>query len=89
MTPSPRQKRPLSRIAIRTSVAADSPRGAGRPGQSSLLQALRGDEGAATAEYAIVIMAAVSFAGLLVTILRSDEVRGVLTDLVRQALSVG
>ncbi|ARC57516.1 hypothetical protein AS850_10555 [Frondihabitans sp. 762G35] len=89
MTPSPRQKRPLYPFPIRTSVVADSPRGAGRPGALSLLRVLRGDEGAATAEYAIVIMAAVSFAGLLVTILRSDEVRGVLTDLVRQALSVG
>jgi hypothetical protein len=47
------------------------------------------DDGAATAEYAIVIMAAVGFAGLLVVIMRSDEVRGVLSDLVRSALSVG
>ena len=49
---------------------------------------LRGDEGAATAEYAITIMAAVGFAGLLVVILRSEEVRGILTDLVRSALSI-
>ena len=45
--------------------------------------------GAATAEYAITIMAAVGFAGLLVVILRSEEVRGILTDLVRSALSIG
>ena len=49
----------------------------------------RSDEGAATAEYAITIMAAVGFAGLLVVILRSEEVRGILTDLVRSALSFG
>lgn len=49
----------------------------------------RADDGAATAEYAIVILAAVGFAGLLVTIMRSDEVRGVLSDLIRTALSVG
>lgn len=48
---------------------------------------LRDDEGAATAEYAIATMAAVGFAGLLVVIMRSDEVRGMLTDLVRRALS--
>ncbi|GAB3616208.1 hypothetical protein GCM10027416_07650 [Okibacterium endophyticum] len=48
---------------------------------------LRDDEGAATAEYAIATMAAVGFAGLLVVIMRSDEVRGILTDLVRRALS--
>jgi Protein of unknown function (DUF4244) len=49
---------------------------------------LRADQGAATAEYAIATMAAVGFAGLLVLILRSDEVRGLLTDLVRNALSI-
>lgn len=50
---------------------------------------LRADEaGAATAEYAIATMAAVAFAGLLVIIMRSDEVRGILTDLVRRALTV-
>ena len=50
---------------------------------------LRDDEGAATAEYAITIMAAVGFAGLLVVILRSSEVQQILTDLVRNALGVG
>jgi len=47
------------------------------------------DEGAATAEFAVVTMAAVGFAGLLVVILRSDEVREILTELVRNALAVG
>ena len=47
-----------------------------------------GDEtGAATAEYAIATMAAVGFAGLLVVIMRSDEVRAILTDLVHRALT--
>lgn len=45
------------------------------------------DEGAATAEYAIATMAAVGFAGLLVVIMRSDQVRGILTDLVQRALT--
>lgn len=45
------------------------------------------EEGAATAEYAIATMAAVGFAGLLVVIMRSDEVRQILTDLVRSALT--
>lgn len=48
---------------------------------------LRDDAGAATAEYAIVIMAAVGFAGLLVVILRSGEVQSILTDLVQRALN--
>ncbi|GAA2043780.1 hypothetical protein GCM10009819_33130 [Agromyces tropicus] len=47
------------------------------------------ERGAATAEYAVATMAAVGFAGLLVVILRGDEVRGILTDLVRNALTVG
>jgi hypothetical protein len=47
------------------------------------------DRGAATAEYAIATMAAVGFASLLVVIMQSDEVRGILTDLVRTALTVG
>ncbi|MFT3797046.1 DUF4244 domain-containing protein [Microbacterium sp.] len=46
------------------------------------------DTGSATAEYAVATMAAVAFAGLLVLIMRSDEVRGILTDLVRRALTV-
>ncbi|SFN34961.1 DUF4244 domain-containing protein [Mycetocola miduiensis] len=49
---------------------------------------LADDSGAATAEYAIATMAAVGFAGLLVAIMRSDEVRGILTDLIRRALTV-
>ncbi|ERG64815.1 hypothetical protein L332_10200 [Agrococcus pavilionensis RW1] len=46
------------------------------------------EDGAATAEYVIATMAAVGFAGLLVVILRSDEVRAVVTDMVRRALTV-
>lgn len=49
---------------------------------------LRDDEGAATAEYAIATMAAVGFAGLLVVILRSNEVRGLLLGIIRSALSI-
>jgi hypothetical protein len=52
-----------------------------------LRDACRDDRGAATAEYAIVIMAAVGFAGLLVVILRSGEVQAILTDLVQRALN--
>lgn len=47
------------------------------------------NRGAATAEYAIVTMAAVAFAGLLVAIMRSEQVRGMLLDLVQRALSFG
>jgi hypothetical protein len=42
----------------------------------------------ATTEYAIATVAAAGFAGLLVVILRSAEVRGLLTGLVRSALTL-
>jgi Flp pilus assembly pilin Flp len=48
---------------------------------------LQDDSGAATAEYAIATMAAVGFAGLLVVIMRSEEVKEILFDLVRSALT--
>lgn len=50
-------------------------------------QALR-EAGMATAEYAIATLAAVGFAGLLLVILRSGEVRALLMGLVKRALSV-
>ncbi|OIH86990.1 DUF4244 domain-containing protein [Arthrobacter sp. UCD-GKA] len=45
------------------------------------------EEGSTTAEFAIVTLAAVAFAGLLVSILSSGDVRGLLMGLIRQALS--
>lgn len=45
------------------------------------------EEGSTTAEFAIVTLAAVAFAGLLVSILSSGDVRGMLMGLIRQALS--
>ena len=50
---------------------------------------LRDDRGSVTAEYAIATMAAVGFAGLLVVIMRSEEVKNILFSLVRSALSIG
>jgi Protein of unknown function (DUF4244) len=46
------------------------------------------EAGMATAEYAIATLAAVGFAGILVFILRSDEVRGFLLNLIRTALAL-
>ncbi|MBI9115976.1 DUF4244 domain-containing protein [Sanguibacter suaedae] len=48
----------------------------------------RPDAGLATAEYAIATIAAVGFAGLLITVLKSETVRGLLTSLITSALSV-
>jgi Flp pilus assembly pilin Flp len=46
------------------------------------------ESGASTAEYAIITLAAVGFAGLMLTILRSPEVRQMLLDLIKSALTV-
>ena len=48
-----------------------------------------GDAGMATAEYAIATLAACGFAGLLVAILTSGEVRGLLLGIVQRALTLG
>ncbi|TFB73404.1 DUF4244 domain-containing protein [Cryobacterium glaciale] len=69
---------------VRPAVLAE----AAAPGRAALRR-LADETGAATAEYVVATMAAVGFAGLLIVILRSDEVRGILTDLVRRALSIG
>ncbi|GEL95790.1 DUF4244 domain-containing protein [Cellulomonas composti] len=62
-----------------------------RPAPRRLAARLTGparEAGMATAEYAIATLAAVGFAGLLVVILKSNEVRGLLTGIVKQALSL-
>lgn len=56
--------------------------------QQPSIPSLGDDRGSVTAEYAIATMAAVGFAGLLVVILRGDEVKGILTDMVRRALGL-
>ena len=47
------------------------------------------EEGAATAEYAVVLVAATSFAAVLAAIVRSDAIKTLLTNLVKKALNVG
>ena len=69
-----------------TTVARDQD-AAGGAHEKRRLTALRGDDGMATAEYAIVTLAAAGFAGLLAVILRSPEVRVAITSIIRSALS--
>ena len=69
----------------------DEPTTAARPRRrrvTALRAAMAEDAGMATAEYAIATVAAAGFAGLLLLILRSDEVRGLLLGIVRGALQV-
>lgn len=69
-------------------IAPALPRQAGTVNAAPWRTALAADDGAATAEYAIATLAAVGFAGLLVVIMRSDEVRGLLLGIVRRALNI-
>lgn len=46
------------------------------------------DLGMATAEYAIATLAACGFAGMLLALMRSDEVRTLLSGVIRRALSL-
>jgi hypothetical protein len=62
----------------------DATDGTGATGQ---MQGDGGDDGMATAEYAVATLAAVGFAGLLFAVLRSGEVQELLLELVRRALS--
>ena len=48
---------------------------------------VRDDSGMATAEYAVGTVAACGFAGVLVELLTSDGVVGLLSDLLKRALS--
>lgn len=86
MTPTPSTGRPIPSDPSGMPSAAPA---SARRWPRRLARRLAGERGAATAEYAVATMAAVGFAGLLVVILRGDEVRGILTDLVRNALTVG
>ena len=83
-TPGTRRAAPLPR-AVATVTPIRSARRRVR-----LLQLVRAepDAGMATAEYAIATVAAAGFAGLLLVILRSDEVKGMLLGIVRGALSL-
>ena len=79
------------RTEVIAKIRAGRHRGRGVPGlrgPGRLTRLVREDRGAATAEYAVATLAAVGFAGLLVVILRSGEVREMLTDVVRTALTL-
>lgn len=55
--------------------------------RAALARLSQDERGAVTAEYAIIIMAAVAFAGVLVAIMRSPEIRAMLVKLVENALA--
>ena len=52
------------------------------------MKLIKQDHGVITAEYAIATLAAVAFAGLLVLVLRSDEVKVLLFQMIARALGL-
>lgn len=54
---------------------------------AALTDAAEDETGAQTAEYGILTLAAVGFAGVLAVVLTSSEVQGLLVELVSQALT--
>lgn len=52
------------------------------------MKLIRKDDGAITAEYAIATLAGVAFAGLMLLVMRSEEVRSLLFGLIARALGV-
>jgi hypothetical protein len=78
---------PETEVPVRPNASA----GRGRPGLLSRLRAVHRrarDEGMAAAEYAIVTMVGCTFAGLLLGVLSSAQVRTALSNLIKRALSV-
>ncbi|MCA1676546.1 MAG: DUF4244 domain-containing protein [Actinobacteria bacterium] len=59
-----------------------------RPVRARLADAVRGEAGMSTAEYAIGTIAAAAFAAVLYKVVTGGAIVGVLTDLVQRALSV-
>lgn len=51
-----------------------------------VVERLRQEDGMATAEYALVTVAAAGFAGLLIVLLKSSEVRELLMGIIQGAL---
>ena len=87
--PSARHFAPKASVPVTGNVVELYPgSGSTAPKERRHMRLLASQAGMATAEYAIATLAAVGFAGLLVFILRSDEVRGFLLNLIRTALAL-
>lgn len=83
--PHPHAPTPTFASASTDHHAPPASRGDDHP--SALQQLHREEDGLATAEYGIVMLAAVAFAGLLTAVLTSDTVQGLLEGIVQRALN--
>ncbi|WP_460690565.1 DUF4244 domain-containing protein [Nesterenkonia suensis] len=88
-TPTAPHTAPHTAPAAQTTVAPRASDDGRPPRVEELTHELhREEEGLATAEYGIVMLAAVGFAGLLVAVLSSGEVREMLAGIVQRALTL-
>ena len=76
----------ITALYVRISQAMDSAAGALRARMSVVLA--RPESGAITAEYAVIMVAAATLAGVLLAIVKSSSTRTLLMGLVKKALSV-
>jgi hypothetical protein len=72
-------------MTMTTAVACPEP----EDGPQTEVDERESERGLATAEYAIVTIAAAGFAGALMAILKGGDVKGMLTSLIQSALSIG
>lgn len=78
----------MERMVTARTIKGTTPTRTAEQKPDHLAQQLHQEEtGLATAEYGIVMLAAVGFAGLLVAVLSSGTAQGLLTGVVERALS--
>lgn len=87
------QENPMSTIVVATSAPAApttiAPDAVLEPhGTDLVLGADHPDLGASTAEYAVIVLAAAAFGGVMAAVLSSDSVSGMLLGIIQKALSV-
>lgn len=76
----------MGRRTVRTLARRARGAWAGAVGRVRDVRARVDDAGMATAEYAVATLAAVAFAGVLLVVLKGNEVKGLLGNIVKQAL---
>ncbi len=83
----PRRGTPAEQPEATAPMLALSPAAAGAEGRDMIrwMDRWRDDSGMATTEYALVTVAAAAFAGILIALVRSDEVRELLAGILRSA----
>lgn len=78
----------LSNTQHQDAQEADGPQKIARAAEENRTREQNPEEGSTTVEYAIGAIAAATFAGILIAIMKSGAVRGALTAIIQQALTI-